>query len=372
MNILTSRWRALTACALATVLTYLGLNRAIPPYVSDTVVMLQEGKGVAGLAAQSLGVAALFGGIGGGSNLRMLRQVLQSDDTVQQIDRELGFVAYFSEHGNLYERMLADPTDPKRRLQLLQHVVDIQIDDRANLMTISARAYGPVYAQKLARHLVSVAQQRMNLLAQQAAKDQIGFMEEETKRLAQKDAQTQQKLQDYQTKTGLTAAEIGVAVGNSGLPQVAPEAMLIWQQKLAELQVKRSGLRQFLREDAPEVKLIDAEIAAVEAQVRQRKSELIPKASAKNIAQARIEFANLLYEAALNKEMYLGAARATTQARAEAASTLKRVDMVQSPTLPTRPQRGPTALHVLVALLMGGLLWVFIGQLNRYVYAHND
>lgn len=372
MSLLASRWRSLTACALAAVLTYFGIGRAVPPFASQTVVMLQEGRGIAGLAAQGLGVAALFGGVGGGSNLRMLKQVVLSDDTVREVDQELGFIAYFKREGNLYEDFLADPADPERRLALLKHVVDIQIDDRANLMTITARGYEPAFANKLAARLVAVAQQRMNQMAQHTAQDQIQFMEEETRRLARKDADSQHKLQEYQARTGMTAAEIGVAVGSGGLPQVTPEAMLLWQQKLAELQVKRSGLRQFLREDAPEVQLVDAEIKAVQAQIRNRKQELLPKGDKNNVAQARLEFANLLYEAALNKEMYLGAARATTQARAEAASTLKRVDMVQSPTLPTRPQRGSTLLHIALALLVAGLLWIFIGQIKRYVHSHID
>jgi capsular polysaccharide transport system permease protein len=374
------RWRSLAVCLLAAVLTYVGLGHLVPPYRAQAVILLQDGyrPGASGGGA-ALNVAALFADVAGNNNLRMLRQVLLSDDTVRELDASLKLIDYFSANGNLYERWLADPQDPDRRLGLLDHVLRADIDDRAGLMTLSVRAHDAAYAQRLAAELVSVAQRRMNLLAQQAALDQIQFMERETRRLAEDDARQQRRLQEFQARTGLTAAEIGVTVGGNGALQVAPEMMVVWQQKLAELQVRRSSLRQFLREDAPEIQQIDAEIRAVEQQIRERRQALLPtdetrpgKPGSKAVGQARIEFANLMYEATLSKEMYLGALRLTSQVRAEASRTLKRVDTVQAPTLPLRPDRGSVVLHLLAALAVGLLAWTILGQIKRYVQAHND
>lgn len=375
MNLKTLRWRSLGVCVLASVLTYVGLGHLVPPYESQSVILLQDGFKSGSVGGQSLNVAALFADIAGNSNLRMLRQVLLSDDTYLELDRSLHLTDYFVEHGNLYERLLADPKDPVRRQALLDHVLRADIDDRAGLMTLNLRAHDPVYAQRLTMQLVLVAQRRMNELAQKAALDQIQFIERETRRLGDDDARAQQKLQDYQARTGLTAAEIGVAVGGSGGLQVAPDILVGWQQKLAELQVRRGSLRQFLREDAPEIQQIDAEIHAVEAQIKERKSKLLPETRSKGkvgLSQARIDFANLMYEATLTKELYLGALRLTSQIRAEASRTLKRVDTVQAPTLPVRPDRGSAVLHLLIALIVGGLVWNILGQVKRYVQSHND
>ena len=373
MKLLSSvRWRSLGICLLASVLTYVGLTRLSPPFESRSIVVLQEGFKGGALSGSSLGVAALFADVAGNSNLRMLRQVLQSDDTVKELDAKLGFIAYYAEHGNFYERFLADKDDPARRVALLEHLLQPDIDDRAGLMVLSVRAYDPAYAQNLNRQMVEVAQRRMNELAQLAAREQIQFLERETRRLGDEDAKVQQKLQDYQARSGLTAAEIGVALGSSGVAAAGPEVLVGWQQKLAELQVKRGALRQFLREDAPEVKALDAEIAAVEGQIAQRKRALLPSASGKGLSQARIDFANLMYEAGLSKEMYLGAIRATTQARAEASRTLKRVDMVQAPTLPLRSENGSTLVNLFWAALVGALVWNILGQIKRYVQSHND
>jgi capsular polysaccharide transport system permease protein len=179
-------------------------------------------------------------------------------------------------------------------------------------------------------------------------------------------------LQEFQASSGLTAAEIGLTVSATGVGQAGPEVLLLWQQKLAELQVKRSSMKQFLREDSPEIQSVDAEIRAVEGQVASRKKDLLPNGGAKGLSQARLEFANLMYEAAMNKEMFLGAIRATTEARAEASRTLKRVDMVQAPTLPVRPDRGSMILNLFWAVLVGGLSWRILGQIKRYVESHND
>lgn len=385
------RWASLRniACGVTIIVAYLGLAGVAPPYPSETVMVMQEGYKQA--AMPDLAGAGLLAGLQEKSNLRVLKQLIFSDETFKEVDKQTAFVAYFHEHGHLYERWLSAQTDPSRRLQLLEHVVDVRVDDRAGLLVMSVRAHEPAMAQRIARSIVAISQHRVNELAQVAALDQMRFLEGEAKRLLAEDQGVQQRLVAFQNKSGLTAAEIGIAApqvsvgglggaaggGGGGAGGAAPDPLLAWQQRVGDLKVNRETLKQFLRADAPEIQSLDAEISAVQAQINQRKNELLARKGAganggTSVGEARLEFAGLLAEAQLSRELYLGALRSIAQARSDASRTLKRVDLVEAPTLPTETNRAGGWIDLFAAIAIGVLVRILIGLMRRYVDSHND
>ncbi len=376
------------AFVLAIIVAYLGLAGMAPPYPSETVMVMQEGYKET--VMPDLASTGLLAGLTEKSNLRVLKQLIFAGETFQEVDRQTGFVAYFREHGNPFEQWLAGQTDPARRRQLLEHVVDARVDDRAGLLVMTVRAHDPAVAQQISRSIVSISQHRVNELAQLAALDQMGFLEHEAKRLLGADQDVQRRLVEFQNRTGLTAAEIGIAApqisvgglgggaggGGGGAGGAAPDPLLAWQQRVGDLKVSRQTLKQFLRGDAPEIQSLDAEIAAVQGQIDQRKNELLARKGSgqggTSVGEARLEFAGLLAEAQLSRELYLGALRSIAQARSDASRTLKRVDLVEAPTLPTESNRAGGWMDLFAAIAIGALVRVLIGLTRRYVDSHND
>lgn len=367
------KWQQQAAVALVACVTYLSLVGLTPAYPSHSVLLLQEGYKTN--ATPDL-TAGLFAAVTEKSNLRMLRQLIYSEETLRDVDRATGFFAYFADKGNPIERWLAGQSDPDRRGQLYAHVVDVKVDDRSGLVMVDTRAHDADMARRIGDALVKVAQRRVNELAQRVAADQMQYLENEAKRLLQEDRRIQGQVADFQKKSGLTAAEIGIGGGGSG-PMAAgaggPAGDLLvgWQQRRGDLEVKLQSLRQFLRPDAPEIQSLTAELGAVNQQIAVRKDQLISRKD-NTVGSARAEFATLLTEAELSRELYLGSLRSIAQARADASRTLKRVDLVEAPTTPTAKDRGLQWVSLLSALVIAGLVWKILGLTRRYVNAHND
>lgn len=383
------RWASIRNIAgvASFVVAWFGLMGATPPYPSETVLVLQEGYKQS--AVPDLTGAGLLAGLQEKSNLRVLKQLIFSEETFREVDKQTGFIAYFREHGNLFEQWLSRQSDPARQQQLLEHVVDARVDDRAGLLVMTVRAHDPQMAQRFSRSIVAISQRRVNDLAQVAALDQMRFLEGEAKRLLADDQGVQQRLVAFQNKSGLTAAEIGIAppqvsiggfgggaVGGGGAGGATGDPLLAWQQKLGDLKVSRETLKQFLRADAPEIQSLNAEISAVQSQIDQRKNELLARkgagASGTSVGEARLEFAGLLAEAQLSRELYLGALRSIAQARSDASRTLKRVDLIEAPTLPTEKNRAGGWLDLFGAIAIGVLVRFLVGLTRRYVDSHND
>lgn len=368
------RWRQAALCVVIGIASYVGLVGLVPPYASHSVLLLQEGYKTS--ATPEL-AAGLFAAVSEKSNLRMLRQLIYSDETLRDVDVSTGFFAYFAREGNWLERWLAGQTDPDRRAQLFAHVVDVKVDDRSGLLLVDARAHDAAVAQRIADAIVKVAQRRVNELAQRVAADQMQYLESEAKRLLAEDHALQQEVADFQKKTGLSAPEIGISVGGGGgagggsVTGAASDMMVGWLQRRADLQIKLQSMKQFLRPDAPEVQSVGAELAAVEAQIATRKNELISRKDT-SVGGARAQFVTLLTQAELSRELYLGSLRSIAQARADASRTLKRVDLVQAPTRATAKDRSLLWTSLLASLIIAALTYKLISLARQYVKAHND
>ena len=361
-------WRKRAACAVVGVATFLALVGLTPAYPSRSVLLLQEGYKTSPGPDISAG---LFAAVSEKSNLRMLRQLIYADETVRQVDAATGLLSYFANGGNLYERWLAGRDDPDRRQDLFAHIVDVKVDDRSGLLLVEVRAHDADMARRISQQLVVVAQRRVNELAQTVAQDQMQYLEGEAKRLFLDNQRVQRELAAFQNKSGLSAPEIGLAGPSALGAGVAGDSLVEWQQRRGDLQVKMESLKQFLRADAPEIQALAAELNAVNGQIASRKDQLLsPKSN--SVGSARAEFSNLLTEAELSRELYLGSLRSIAQARADASRTLKRVDLVQAPTLPSLKDRGLQWSSLFVALLIAVLFWKILGLIERYVNAHID
>jgi capsular polysaccharide transport system permease protein len=115
----------------------------------------------------------------------------------------------------------------------------------------------------------------------------------------------------------------------------------------------------YLAPTAPGVVEVDLQIDAVEQQIKKEQLRLAsPKGKALN--RAVEEFQRLELEAGFAQDMYKTALVALEKGRVEATRTLKKVSVLQSPTLPEyslEPRRiYNTIVFVIVALLVAGVV----------------
>ena len=143
------------------------------------------------------------------------------------------------------------------------------------------------------------------------------------------------------------------------------------ESQVSELKARRQAMLGYLSLDAPDIAQIDFQIKALEQQKREEESRLT---STKGKALNRIveEYQRLQLEAEFAQDVYRTAIVALEKGRVEATRTLKKLTIVQSPTLPEYPLE-PRRVYNIVVVALGALLLAGIAHLlGAIIRDHKD
>lgn len=339
---------AAIACALAAL--YWGLV-ASDRYVSEAHVLIQR-TDMAG--SQSMDFGSLLAGTTGGSrgDQMLLRDHLLSVDMMKKLDEALGLRAHFSgdAHDPLSRLWSPEPTLEEFHRYYLKRV-SVEYDDYAGLLVIRAQAYDPATAQAIASRLVEEGERTMNALGHRLAQEQVAFLERQVQEHGQRAIDARQALLAFQNEKGLVS------------PQATAESLTgvinKLEAQLTELNARRAALLGYLAPTAPGVVELNLQIDAVEKQIKTEQARLAsPKG--KTLNRTVEEFQRLELNAQFAQDVYKSALIALEKGRVEATRTLKKVSVLQTPTLPEYPLE-PRRLYnvvvfVIVALMLAGVL----------------
>jgi capsular polysaccharide transport system permease protein len=303
---------------------------------------------------QAMDFATLFGGSANNrTDQLLLRDHLRSLDMLRQLNGALGLRAHYSGNGDLLSR-LWDAQAPIEHLH--RHFlrrVSVEMDEFAGVLVIRAQAYTPQMAQAITAALLAEGERHMNALGHQLAQDQVRFLERQVHELGERAAATRATLLAFQNREGMAS------------PQAAADSIAAivarLETQLAELQTRRGGMATFLQPGASQLVEVNAQIAAVEQQIRRERERLTsPQGGTLNAAlseyqrlQADAEFANQVLNTALVS---------LERGRVDATRTLKQVQVLQSAGLPEYPDR-PHRLFNAIAYALGTLLIAGVLQL---------
>jgi capsular polysaccharide transport system permease protein len=343
--------RLLSAALIASLLAaFYWLVIASGRYVSETHVIIQRTDLASG---QGMDVASLLGGPSGNrADQLLLRDHLLSVDMLKKLDAALNLRAHYSDSGRdpLSRMWRRDaPMEDFHRYFLSR--VSIEFDDYAGVLMIKAQSYDPKTAHAIATQLVQEGERFMNGMAHSLAQDQVAFLEKQVVQMNDRAMQARQAVLSYQNKKGLVS------------PQAAAENIAAIVAKLeaqrAELQTQRSALQAYLVADHPNIVQINQQLDAVSEQITQEQAKLV-SADGKKLNSAVEEFQRLEMQAVFAQDIYKTALVALEKGRIEATRTLKKVSVIQAPTLPEyalEPRRFyNTLVFMLVALLLAGVM----------------
>lgn len=332
-------------------------------YVSESHVIIQRTDVTGG---QSLDFASLLGGAAGGNRTDqlLLRDHLLSIDMLRKLDAALKLRAHFSN----------PKRDPLSRLwfrdasiEWFHHYylsrISIELDEYAGVLVVKAQAYDARTAQAIAQFLVAEGERFMNGLVHKLAQDQVEFLEQQVSQMNERATQARQAVLDYQDSKGLVS------------PQATAENLAGLVAKLeaqrTELQTQRSALAAYLVPSHASIVLLDQQIAAVERQIAQEQSKLAsPKGSTLN--RTVEEFQNLEAEAQFAQDVYKTALVALEKGRIEATRNIKKLSVIQAPSLPEYPLEPRRLYNSLVFLLVALLLAGIAQLLAAIVRDHKD
>lgn len=318
-------------------------------FVSEAHVVIQSTDLGAG---PTVDFTSLLGGVGGGSEQLLLRDHLLSVDMLNKLDARLNLRAHYSDwrRDPLSRLWWGDvPVESFHRHYLSR--VTAEMDDYAGVLVIKAQAYDAETAHAITAMLVEEGERYMNAMAHRLAEEQVAFLERQVADMSGRAMQARQALLDFQNERGLASPQ-STAENVAGIVNRL-------EAQLTELQTRRSAMQGYLMPDSSNLVELDLQIAAIEKQIAREKGRLASPAG-KALNRTVEEYQRLQLDAEFAQDIYKSALVALEKGRIEATRTLKKVSVLQSPTMPQYPLE-PQRLYnivvfVLVALLIAGVV----------------
>jgi len=294
-------------------------------------------------------------------DLLLLRDYLLSTDMLAKLDAELRLREHYSSSYDLFSRLLYKDAPLEWFLSHYKKRVSVEYDEANGVLVVQAQAYTPKMAQDIARTMVEEGGRFINELAQNLARVQVAFAEREVATSAKRMAQARQGLIAFQNDHGLVSPGGTVADISSVVARLEGER--------SDLQARRGALEAYLAPAAPDLIQVNEQIRAVDKQLLAQRTRL---ASTRGNTLNRVaeEYDRLALDAGFQQTIYQTAITALERARVDATRTLKKVSILQQPTLPqysTEPGRlYYSVTFVLGTLLLAGILQLLIAVIREH------
>jgi capsular polysaccharide transport system permease protein len=342
------------ALALIALVSIYWLFVASDRYESEARVVLQRSDLAGG---QTVDFAALITGAAGvnRTDQLQLREHLLSLDMVRMLDSKLRLRHHYSSQGDWISRLWWADIPIERFQRYLRNRISVEMDEFAGVLVVKAQAYTPSVARDITEALLLAGEAHMNQMGRSLAQDQVQFLEQQVGQLGERLRTAKVAVLAFQNRNGM--------VSPSATVETVSGIVARFEAQMAELQSRRNSLLAYLQSTAPQVRELDAQIAATEKQIAQERSRLTAP-TGKPLNAIALEFQRLQFEVEFTQQVFNGALIALEKGRVEATRTLKKVQVLQSasaPEYPLQPRRiYNTLVFSLVALLVASALQLFV------------
>lgn len=315
-------------------------------YVSEAQVVIER-------TDMSIGGAVDLGGLlsggtsGNHGDQMMLRTHLLSVDMLEKLDAQLDLRGHYSDTGrDPLSRMWGKSIEQEWFHRHFLKRTSVEFDDYSGVLVIKVQAYDAKMAKAIADLLVREGERYMNELGHAMAREQVGFLEKQVADMGHNAIRARQELLAFQNRKGMLS------------PQATAEALQTTisrlEGQLTDIKTRRNALLGYLSQKAPDVIELDLQIKAIENQILQEQSRLTsPKGQTLNITVE--EFQRLELAAKFAEDVYKTALVGLEKGRIEALRTLKKVSVLQAPTLPQYPWE-PRRLYNIIVFVMAALI----------------
>jgi len=242
--------------------------------------------------------------------------------------------------------------------------VSVEYDDYSGVLLVNAQAFTPEMAQAITRMMLSEGERFMNEMSHRLASEQVAFLEDQLGRLEQRAQAARNAVIQFQNQSEMVS------------PQAALESRIALIAKLevtrADLQTRLSAMKAYLVESNPAIEQINQQIAAIQKQVEQEQRELASTQEGATLNRRLEQYQRLELEATFAEETYKSALTALEAGRVEASRKLKKVSVLQTPTLPEYPQQPERFYNSLVVILFSLIAAGLIHLMAAVVRDHKD
>ena len=322
-------------------------------YVSEAHVIIQSTNMASN---SSLDIGTLLSGAGGGNRADqlLLRDYLMSEDMLKKLDTKLSLREHYSSWWrDPLSSMWFENTPEEKFHEYYLSRISVEFDDYTGLLIIKAQGFDPETAHAIASTLVEEGERAMNNIGHLIAQAQVDFVEQQVAASADKLKIARGAMLSFQNSKGMVS------------PQTTAENLASTinslDAKRSDLQTRRNSMLGYLSAQAPSVVELDLQIAAIEKQMKKEQGRLT-SSRGKTLNSVVEEFQRLQMEAQLAEDVYKTSLIALEKSRMEATRTLKKMSVLQSPTLPQYPKE-PRRLYNIIVFVIYTLIIVGIFHL---------
>lgn len=333
-------------------------------YVSESTVALEHASN----DASSLpGAAMLLAGLSSPtrSEALYLRQYMQSVALLKTLDAELDLRKHYgAEKLDGFSRLWGGASQ-ESFVEYFRKRVDVMVDETSAMITVRVQGFDPAFAQALNKAILKEGEHFVNEMSHSLAREKLNFAESELGRAAEHLQESTKEVLAFQNRYGLLDPSMNAQASGALSAQM--------QASITKSEAELRGLRSFMTEDAPEVKVLRAQIKATQAQLE------VERARATGIGEQSdrlgaltIEFKGLRMRAEFALDAYKVALVAIEGARMEATRKLTSLVVIEPPTLPETAEY-PRRLYNLVTLLVVCLLlYAVVRLMIATIREHQD
>jgi capsular polysaccharide transport system permease protein len=337
----------LTIAILALLVICYWLVVASDRFVSETVLVFER-TDINSTTGLDLGV--IFSG-GGGANRAdqlLLREYLLSMDMMVKLDSSLDLRSHYSDRQyDIISRLWSKNVPIEWFYDYFLSRIDISFDDFSGVLHLSVQAFTPEKAKAIADLMLDEGERYMNTLGHELAKEQVAFLGQAVSAAQKRVIDASRSLLDFQNQMGLASPE-----STAESRQVIIATL---EAQRTEIETKLASLPKDLAPNHPSIVMLKNSLAAVEQQiVTERNALASPGGGTLNYtieAYQRLEL-----EASFARDVYKTALVALEKGQMDATRTLKKVSVLQRPTLPEYPLKPRRIYNSIVSLTLALLL----------------
>ncbi len=318
-------------------------------YVAESVIAVRENgeTPMAGVDALS----TLFGSSGPASrdDEFLLEAHILSTDMLRQLDERLDLrTAFASPLTDPFFRLTRGARQ-ERFLSYYRDRVDVHVDERSGLVRVRTQGFTPELAAALNREIITISERFINESSHRLAREQMEFAETELKKARHALDHARAQLVAFQEKHGVLDP-VSQATANTGVT-------VELQSTIARQEAELKSLLNYLNEDAPPVRALNAQLEGMRAQLEIESRRAMSSADGTSLNVLAGSFQELFAEVAFAQDSYKATLTAVEAARVESTRKLKSLVLVESPAEPESPVY-PRRVYTLIALLLAlGLLY---------------
>lgn len=350
-------WGFFIVVLFPTILCAIYFNFVASDRFNSESKLVVKRSGVGNEAAATMPLVLLGSVTNQSEDANYLKEYLQSVDVLLLLDKRIKLRKMYSNPEIDYMFRLKEDATQEEFLEHFRNLTSVSLDDSTGILTLNTFAFSPLDAQKINRQMVTLAEEYINNISYNIAREQTKYVEKEMMEARARFNKAQAAIAEFQNKHRILSpkhqAEQISTITNQLESQIA----------MSEAELK--NMEAYMHPEAPQVVSLRNKIRAMKSQLAQEKQAVTgtPEEVDENVlTELSGEYTALEYELEFATQVYKSTVASMEALRTEIAQKVKNVVLITAPYMPQEAEF-PRGLQTTGAVFIILLLIYWAGRL---------